>query len=179
VAKAKVYYFARKPAVTVKICRELLEMEPGYGAAIGVIGFAYLEMGRVAEAIEQFKSEIDRLPLEQSNTQAAGTRSLDRCSDPEAFGCLGYAYGIAGERSKALDVLGELLEVRKTRYIQPQNVALVYIGLGEYDSAFEWLDRAYIDRCGPLTYLKVWPFIDRLRSDPRYIDLITRLGLPL
>ena len=177
-AKAKVYYFARKPAMTVKICRELLEIEPGYGAAIGVIGFAYLEMGRVAEAIEQFKSAVDHLPLEASETRTAGTRSLDRCSDPEAFGCLGYAYGIAGERSKALEVLDEMLEVRKTRYIQPQNVAIVYIGLGEYDSAFEWLDRAFVDKCGPLTYFKVWPFIDRLRTDPRYEKLIARLGLP-
>ena len=178
-AKAKVYYFARKPAMTVKICRELLEIEPGYGPAIGVIGFGYLEMGRVAEAIEQFKSMIERMPLDAPDTQAVGTRSLDRCSDPEAFGCLGYAYGVAGERSKALDVLGELLEVRKTRYIQPQNVAIVYIGLGEYDSAFEWLDKAFVDRCGPLTFIKVWPFLDRLRSDPRYKDLLARLGLPL
>ena len=178
-AMAKVYYFARKPAVTVKKCRELLEIEPGYGPAIGVIGFAYLEMGRVAEAIEQFKSTIERLPLDAPDPQTEGARSLDRCSDPEAFACLGYAYGVAGERNKALDVLGELLEVRKTRYIQPQNLAIVYIGLGEYDAAFEWLDKAFVDRCGPLTFIKVWPFIDRLRSDPRYNELMKRLGLPL
>jgi len=178
-AKAKVYYFARQPAMTVKVCHELLEIEPGYGPAMGVIGFAYLEMGRFAEAIEQYKIMIDRMSLEDPDTQAGGTRSLDKCSDPEVFGCLGYAYGVAGEQSKALEVLSELIEARKTRYIQPQNLAIVYIGLGKYDLAFEWLDKAFMDRCGPLTFIKVWPFFDRVRSDPRYKNLIERLGLPL
>ena len=45
--------------------------------------------------------------------------------------------------------------------------------------AFEWLDKAVVDRCAPVTYIKVWPFFDRLRSDPRYNDLLARLGLPL
>lgn len=96
-----------------------------------------------------------------------------------AIGDVGCAHGIAGERDRALAVLNELLEARKTRYIQPQNIAIVYIGLGDFDSAFEWLDRAFGDRCGPLTFLKVWPFMDRLRSDPRYDELMQRLGLPL
>ncbi|HET6978753.1 MAG TPA: winged helix-turn-helix domain-containing protein [Pyrinomonadaceae bacterium] len=178
-AMAKIYYFARKPAKAIKKSRELLEIEPGYPGAVGVIGFAYLELGRFAEAIEQFKIMIDCLPAETPDPQTPRTRSLDKCSDPEVFGLLGFAYGVAGERSKALDILGELMEARKSRYIQPQNLALVYIGLGEYDSAFEWLDRAFIDRCGPLTYMKVWPFFDRVRDDPRYKALLERLGLPL
>ena len=178
----KNYYFARKYALAIKKARELLEIEPGYSPTNGLIGFAYLELGRFAEAIEQFEimyegmSSLVRAPAPSSG--ASHKTDLTR-PDPEALSFLGYAYGVTGERNKALDVLGKLMKLRKSRYVQPHNLAVVYVGLGELDSAFEWLDRAFIDRCGPLTYIKVWPFFDRLRSDPRYKALIQRLGLPL
>ncbi len=173
----KVYYFARKPALAIKKARELLEIEPSYGPANGLIGFAYLEMGRFEGAITQFELMFDSLSYAPTDAPAATRPS--RYSDPEALGLLGYAYGVAGKRDKALEVLEQLTELGKRRYIQPHNIGLIYLGLGEDDSAFEWLDRAFVDRCSPLTYMKVWPFFDRLRTDPRYIELVQRLRLPL
>ncbi|HEU4833912.1 MAG TPA: winged helix-turn-helix domain-containing protein [Pyrinomonadaceae bacterium] len=175
---AKVYYFARKPALAMKKARELLEIEPGYGPAMGFMGFACLEMGRPAEAVEHFKIMISRMSSEAPDKQTPEIKALDKCSDPEAISFLGYSYGVAGERNHALETLDKLMELRKTRYIQPQNVAVVYLGLGEDDAAFEWLDKAVIEQCGPITYMKVWPFFDRVRSDPRYKELLRRLRLP-
>jgi len=176
---AKIYYFARKPATVIRKAHELLEIEPGYGPAVGFIGFAYLEMGRFAEAIEQFKLMIGRMSSEAPDKLTPGMIALEKCSDPEAISFLGYSYGVAGERDKAQETLEKLMELRKTRYVQPQNVAVVYMGLGEDDAAFEWLDKAVVDQCGPITYMKVWSFFDRLRSDPRYKELMRRLRLPL
>jgi len=174
----KIYYFARKYALAIEKARELLEIEPNYSPANGLIGCVYLEQGRVEEAIEQFRIMFDGLASDPTDAHAAD--KADRTiADPEALSFLGYAFGVAGERNKALDVLGELMELRKRRYVQPHNIATVYLGLREDDSAFEWLDKAFIDRCGPLTNIKVWPVLDRLRSDPRYTELIQRLGLPL
>jgi tetratricopeptide (TPR) repeat protein len=179
----KIYYFTRKPAQAVKKARELLEIEPRYSAANGLIGFVYLDEGRFAEAIEQFQIMLDGLSADPNNAQAIAAEASDKTEetyfDPEALSFIGYAYAVAGKRKKALDVLEKLIELRKRRYVQPIHVAIVYLGLGEDDAAFEWLDKAVVDRCAPLTYIKIWPFFDRVRSDPRYEDLIRRLRLPL
>ncbi|MGH9755415.1 MAG: TPR end-of-group domain-containing protein, partial [Blastocatellia bacterium] len=55
-------------------------------------------------------------------------------------------------------------------------IAAIYTGLGENDQAFEWLEHAYLDRSGWMIYLKVEPMLDSLRSDPRFIDLLRRVG---
>lgn len=179
----KIYYFARKNALAIKKARELLEIQPRYTAANGLIGCVYLELGRFAEAIEQFEIMWDGLSADPNNAQSAVTGSSDKAdgtdSDPEALSFLGYTYGVAGERNKALDMLGKLMELSRRKYVQPHHLAVVYLGLGNDDSAFEWFDKAVVDRCAPVTYIKVWPFFDRLRSDPRYKELIERLGLPL
>ena len=173
----KTYYFARRYALAIKKARELLEIEPGYSPANGLIGFAYVAMERFDEALEQFKIMFE----EMSSAHNAPAGALDKADvagpDSESLSFIGYVYGVLGKRNQAIEVLNELLELRKKKYVQPHNLATVYIGLGEDDLAFEWLDRAFNDRCGPLTYIKVWPFFDRLRTDARYLDLIQRVGL--
>ena len=180
---AKIYYFGRKHTLTIKKARELLEIEPRYTAANGLIGFVYLESGRFAEAIEQFEIMFHGLSTDPTEAQAAATEASNKAdvtdSDPEALSFLGYTYAVAGERNKALDMLGKLTELRKRKYVQPHHLAVVYLGLGDDDSAFHWFDKAVVDRCAPVTYIKVWPLFDRLRSDPRYKELLTRLRLPL
>jgi len=74
--------------------------------------------------------------------------------------------------------LNELLELNKTRYVTPAALVNVYIGLGDKEQAFAWLEKAYQERSNFLAYLKVFPIIDPLRSDPRFADLVRRVGLP-
>ena len=90
---------------------------------------------------------------------------------------LGYAYSVAGERSEAQKLLDELNQRSKQQYVAPYGIAQIYVGLGEKDRAFEWLERAYLDRNWLMAFLKVEPAFDPLRSDPRFRDLLRRIGL--
>jgi hypothetical protein len=68
-----------------------------------------------------------------------------------------------------------LLELKRWRYVSPSELATVYLGLGNKDQAFFWLEKAYQERSNYMTYLKVFPLIDPLRS--RFDDLLHRIGL--
>ena len=91
---------------------------------------------------------------------------------------LGYAYGKAGRRDEALQVLAEMERLSKQRYIPPQEFAIIYIGLGDNDNAFLWLEKAYNEHFAVLINLTVDPIFLNLRSDPRFASLVERLRLP-
>jgi TolB-like protein/DNA-binding winged helix-turn-helix (wHTH) protein/Tfp pilus assembly protein PilF len=96
---------------------------------------------------------------------------------PAALGVLGLSYGVAGRKREANNVLNELLQLQKQRYITQMAPCYVYIGLGDKDQAFVWLEKAYQERSNPLALFKVSPTVDSLRSDPRFADLLRRIGL--
>jgi len=96
---------------------------------------------------------------------------------PGALGMLGLAYGLAVKKSEATKVLNELLELNQKRYVTPAALVNVYIGIGDKDKTFFWLERAYQERSNYVAYLKVLPFLDPVRSDPRFTDLVHRVGL--
>lgn len=180
---AKIDYFTRRYDEAVKKGREILEIEPQFGPANGLIGMAYLEMGRYQEAIREFKVMIEfssgAYKIPHSNVDEGRRKSILPDSDPEAIALLGYAYALAGNQHKARQILDKLGELIRLMYVQPHNIALVYIGLGDHDKAFEWLDRAYEDRSSTLTFIKVGPFFDRLKTDPRYDRMVCSLGLQM
>jgi len=97
---------------------------------------------------------------------------------------LGHAYGIAGNKKEAQEILAKLLEEKLSEkseriYVSAYDIAAVYIGLGEKDQTFEWLSKALEERSGFLVYIKCDRRFDGLRSDPRYEALLKRIGLPL
>ncbi len=96
---------------------------------------------------------------------------------PQLLSPLGHGYALAGERDKAQQALDELREMSKRRYISPYLFAVVYVGLGDKEQAFAWLEKAYQDRSFWLIWLKVEPRFDSLRDDPRFQDLLRRIGL--
>jgi hypothetical protein len=117
--------------------------------------------GRTEEAIQEFRTAVD-----------------DTQGNPYAVGYLGYAYGLAGRRTDAEGALSELEELAEHQYVPPLANALVFLGLGQTDEVFEWLDRAYEERdCRRFPFLNVDPIFDPLRSDPRFQDLLRRIGL--
>jgi tetratricopeptide (TPR) repeat protein len=116
--------------------------------------------GRLPEAIVEFQRAIQLEPA------AAENRSM-----------LAHAYAVSGKKAEALKIIDELKELSKSVYVAPYSIAIVYAGLGEKDQAFAWLDRAYDDRSGYLTWLTTDPQLDNLRSDPRFADLLRRVGL--
>jgi len=88
----------------------------------------------------------------------------------------GYAHARAGARTAALEIIAEL-ERMKTAFVSALCFALVYAGLNELDQAFAWLEKACEERPNRLANIKVEPLWDPLRSDPRFKDLMRRLGL--
>ncbi|HEU5237154.1 MAG TPA: hypothetical protein VFU37_08440, partial [Pyrinomonadaceae bacterium] len=105
---------------------------------------------------------------------------LQQAVDPqsgEGLSHLAYAYALAGRRNDALRVLADL-QAMKRPYSAPIRVGRIYIGLGDKDQAFAWLEKAYVDRSDYLTQLKMDPMVDSLRSDPRFMSLTQRIGFP-
>jgi hypothetical protein len=80
-----------------------------------------------------------------------------------------------GSHSDTNRVLDELLQLRTTRYISGYDIALVYVGLGEADTALTWLEQAEKDRAHQMAFLKVEPRLDPLRSLPRFTRLLDRM----
>jgi TolB-like protein/DNA-binding winged helix-turn-helix (wHTH) protein len=183
---AKILYMAREFDRAAEQCLEIFELDPGFGPASGVLAHIYAAQGRYEEAIAEIKKLIDFatgeyevLPGRRLGSAAGtGPPAAFSLSDPEAIAGLGYFYALAGRRGEALQLLSGLRELRKHRYVEPHALAMIYIGLGDKDGAFEWLGKSYANGSSALGYLKVWPVFDPLRSDPRFADLYRRACSP-
>lgn len=97
---------------------------------------------------------------------------------PAVIGVLISAYAHAGQRTKALRLLDELKQRQTTGYIPAAAFVNAYLGLGDNEQALAWLERAYTEQSMLIQFLKVHPFFDPLRKDPRFVDLVRRVGLP-
>lgn len=153
------FYYARQYDQSVEQIRRALEMEPNRFSARRDLGQTYLQKGMYVEAIEEL------------------TRAGEQSSDG-GLSLLGYAYAVSGRKEKARRALAELQELSRRRYVSPVDIAAIYTGLGEKDQAFAWLEKGYQARATRMTFLKVDPQFDSLRSDPRFADLLRRVGIP-
>jgi TolB-like protein/Flp pilus assembly protein TadD/predicted Ser/Thr protein kinase len=144
----------------IEECQKVLEMDPNFGGALNVLGMVYRERAMYREAIEAFQK----------------ARAFDKANTWVAAG-LGHAYAVSGDKSEAQKVLDELQQLSKRIYVPPDNIALVYLGLGKKKLTFEYLEKAYQDRCVGLCWLKADPIFDSVRSDLRFTALLERIGL--
>ncbi len=97
---------------------------------------------------------------------------------PLGIAALAHAYASAGKREEAQKNLDELLQLSKQRYVSPTAIAQIYIALGDKDQAFAWLEKGNEVRDLNVVRLKVDPRYEPLRSDPRFADLVRRIGIP-
>jgi tetratricopeptide (TPR) repeat protein len=121
---------------------------------------------------------LQQSKYEQAIEQLQKAKALD--DDPARkgrFAWLAYAYAVSGNRDEAQKMLDELKGIAKQRFISPDNFALIYTGLGDRDQAFAWLEKAYDEHDRSLLQLKSSPWFESLRSDPRFTDLLQRIGL--
>ncbi|MBA2527804.1 MAG: protein kinase [Pyrinomonadaceae bacterium] len=156
-----IFYYQRQYDRAIEQYQKALEMDANSGFAHWSLGNAYVQKGMYADAIAEYQKSI---PL-----------SGDSPDEPAS---LGYAYALSGKRREAQQVIDELQERSKRRYISPTVIAFIYAGLGEKDQAFALLDKAHNERDVILVLLKVEPMFNSLRSDPRFADLTHRVGLP-
>jgi len=151
---------ARRYDEAIAQLRAVIEMDRNHYQAYWFLGHTYAAKGEFEQAITAAQKAVDL---------------SERV--PGALGFLGLAYGLAGRKAEATKVLDELLKLNESRYVTPAAMVNVYIGLGDKDQAFVWLEKAYQERSNYLPWLKVFPIVDPLRSDPRFADLVRRIGL--
>ena len=92
-------------------------------------------------------------------------------------GGLAITYAKMGRTDDARRILDQLLEKSRHQYVSGESIAAVYIALGEYDNAFSWLERAFEEHSAPLYSFAFYPDFRPLRSDPRFADLLRRIGI--
>jgi serine/threonine protein kinase/Tfp pilus assembly protein PilF len=154
-------YLARQFDQSVQQCHKTLEMDPHYAVAYAMLGQAYASTGSYREAL----ADLDKY-LALSRGGAAG------------LALLGYAHARLGNRNEALRRLEELKALAKLSFVPAFFFALVHAGLEDKDQAFGWLEKACQERFNRLAYLKVEALWDPLRSDPRFTELLQRVGIP-
>jgi TolB-like protein/DNA-binding winged helix-turn-helix (wHTH) protein/Flp pilus assembly protein TadD len=153
------YVMARQYDQAVQQCKKSLDMGDNYWGHY-YLGQAYEQKRLFDNAIREF--------------QAARRLSQD---STEATAALGYAYAVSGRKDEARTLLAELDNLAKRRYVSLGYKAFIYAGLGDNEHAMQWLESAYRERPGWIVYLNVDPRFDRLRSDPRFQQLVRRVGL--
>jgi len=153
------YLFARQTDQAIEQFRRVLEMDPNFILAHQWLAEGYRYKGMLVEA----KREI-----EEAGRLGDGLSALAQ---------LGTLYATSGEKIQARRVLAELKRQNAQGRVPPEVFVDIYIALGDKDQAFAWLEKAYAERSTGLTSLKVSPTYDPLRSDPRFADLMRRVGL--
>jgi TolB-like protein/Tfp pilus assembly protein PilF len=138
-----------------------LDLDPNFWVAHVDCAKVYAAQGRYEEAL------------------ASATRARQSGGgSTEPLSLIGHAAACLGRRDHAQDALRELLSMTEARYVPPYNVALVYLALGDIEKCLEWLERAFADRDVRLVFLRVEPKWNPLRSNPRFRNLVKRVGLP-
>jgi tetratricopeptide (TPR) repeat protein len=151
---------ARRYDEAIEQLRGVIAMDPRNYQAYWILGHAYAANKQFDEAVIAAEKAVE---------------ISERA--PGALGMLGLAYGLANRKAEATQVLNELLQLNKTRYVTPAALVNVYIGLGDKEQTFVWLEKAYQERSNYIAYLKVFPILDPIRSDPRFGALVRRVGL--
>ena len=159
-------YLAGQYDAAVEQCRKMQELDPNLDLGHLYCGEVDVQKGNLAQAILELQEAV-RIS-EERNPHVNG----------RAIAYLAYAYSLAGKKNDAQNLLAKLQEISKQRYLPPDLVAAVYSGLGQKQEAFEWLEKAYQVHARDLLELKYDPHFANLRSDPRFIELVRRIGLP-
>jgi TolB-like protein/Flp pilus assembly protein TadD len=160
VQSAMLFYYAHQYERSIEQCRQALEIEPNYSEAYGFLSVVYERLGMYKEAISEIRKVLSLLG-----------------HDPEALSFLGYLYAVSGKRREAKRVLNEVLKLSEQKYAPATCVAWLHAILGEKDRAFEWLERAFEERSN-IPVLAMSPLFYCLHSDPRFTDLLRRIGIP-
>ncbi len=145
---------------TVQMSLKLIEISPEFGPAYERLGDAYFALGRPAEAVAAFEKAAE----------------LDKRAS-YSLGELGNAYARVGRRPEALALLKELEERYARKEAKGSDLAFVFLGLGDKDKVFEWLEKDFEVRDGDLPLISWLLFWEPIRDDPRYESLIERMGL--
>ena len=156
----QVLYYARRYDQAVEQLQKTLELDPNFIVAHFFLALLYAQKAMNDEA----------------TAEAQKARALSGGDDSLMLAHLGAIYSFSGRSDEAKKVLDELQQLSKHTYVSPFYTALIYKGLGQKDQALEWLEKAYEGRDHWLETLEVHPWLDSLRADPRFIELLKKMG---
>jgi eukaryotic-like serine/threonine-protein kinase len=159
-------FAARRYDDSIRSARDFLVRVPDDTWEMAILGWDYEQKGMYEQAIAEFKKAV-----ELTDKSSPIFSSFYRAG-------LGHAYALAGRQSDAERVLQGLLKRAGQSYVSPFDIALIYTALGQKDTAFTWMAKAVAERSTWLVYTKWEPRLDPLRRDPRFRDLLRRIGLP-
>jgi TolB-like protein/Tfp pilus assembly protein PilF len=155
-----ILFQARRYDEAIREVSSVLAVRPDDPDALWYLGFALIGNGQSEEAINVLEKTVSIMHR-----------------SPGSIELLATAYAHAGRRTQALRLIDELKRRRQTGYIPPGAFINPYLALRDYDQAFAWFDRAYEEKSNILQFVKVHPFFDPVRGDPRFADLVRRVGL--
>jgi TolB-like protein/DNA-binding winged helix-turn-helix (wHTH) protein/Flp pilus assembly protein TadD len=156
---AELLLIARFPAESIAQSRKTIEMDSGFALAHNQLGQAYLAKNMFADAVSELQKAV----------QLSGGSAV-------CIANLARAYAASGRSDKAEELLNELKTRSSSGYAFSSELAGIYTALGDRTQAIGWIEKGYDDRFNPSVLLR--PSFDPLRSDPRFKDLVRRIGLP-
>src|SRR5579862_3868891 len=155
------HYMARRYDEALAQLLQTVDLDPNYPVTYWILGLVYRTTGRYDLAITEGEKGV----------KLSGGSPMVRAS-------LAHSYGKAGRTKEARQILDDLTSVAKCKYVAPHFFAGIHIGLGENDLALDCLEKSYEEHSHWLIYLHIDPTMDDLRSEPRFQDLLKRVGLP-
>jgi serine/threonine protein kinase/tetratricopeptide (TPR) repeat protein len=153
--------FAGRPDLSMEALKKTIEMEPDFVYAHMFLGFAYIDNGMIDEAMREFEKE----------------RALSGGWNPSVEAYVGGAYAVIGNRDEAEKILDELQARSKETYVPAFVLAILHFSLGNENQGFECLERAYEERDHWLCWINVNPSLDNVRSNPRFLAILKKMGL--
>jgi serine/threonine protein kinase/Tfp pilus assembly protein PilF len=156
------FYMARRYDEAIEQLRRTVELDPNYPVTYWILGLLLRKIGQYEAAIAEGEKGV----------QLSGGSTLMKAA-------LAQSLATAGQREKSLHILDELTKLSRHKYVAPYFFAGVHTGLGEADRAMEYLEKSFEEHSHWLIYLHLDPGMDGLRSDPRFLELLQRVGLPL
>jgi len=156
------YYMARRYDDAIEELRRSVELDPNHPVSYWVLGLLLRKMDRYEQAIAEGEKGV----------KLSG-------GSPLMSAALAQTFATAGRRKEAIQILDDLTQLKKQKYVAPYFFAGIHVGLGEDDRALEYLEKSYEEHSHWLIYLHIDPSMDGLRSNPRFQDLLRRVGLPL
>jgi TolB-like protein/Tfp pilus assembly protein PilF len=157
---AVIYYYSRRYEEAAEHCQGAIELDRNFHGAYWALGLAYEGLSLYSESVAAFQKGLVLAP-----------------DTPRLLGSLGHSYAAWGKHSEAHEVLDRLKQLSLINYVSPFDFALVHLGLGNPDTALEWLELAYRSRSYELVSSRVDPKFDSIRSDLRFSKLLNPLGL--
>jgi serine/threonine-protein kinase len=158
---ARIHYYRRDYEAALEQCDHAIELNPHFTPAYWILGLVQEQRCEFDESAAAFQRAIQLSP-----------------QSPLMQAALGRTFALSSKRNEALRILRELHELAEKRYVSPFEIASLHFALGESDQAFDWLTKAFQDRCFELICLKVDPRMASLWGNPRFQNLFKQLGLP-